>query len=104
MEAHRQSEAVEPGKSVDLDAGGAWTDLFDADDADRAVKFIVQVPDTNTEDVTIRLTTAALSASAVFGEGFVLKPGGVWEEPNYAGAVCAKLAAAAAESVSVVIV
>lgn len=76
----RSSEAIDPGSEIAV--GVAYEVVLDADDADRAVKFILQ--NNSDTDMTIRLADSA-------GPGFILKAaGGTWEEAQYAGVVYAK--------------
>lgn len=76
----RSSAAIDAGSEIAV--GVAFTEVLDEDDADRAVRFILQ--NNSDTDMTIRLSSAN-------GPGFVLKAGGgLWEEDRYAGAVYAK--------------
>lgn len=63
-------------------AGPGWTPVLDADDADSAVKFILQ----NNSDTDMELS---LGNAAVAGF-FLYANGGSWEEDRYAGVVFAR--------------
>jgi hypothetical protein len=84
----RASDPIDPGTNIDV--ADTETVVLDADDADRAVKFILQ----NNSDTAI---TVALQDTFAAGEGIVLLPGdategggGTWEEERYAGPVWAR--------------
>lgn len=83
MELERKSEATEPGTVVDVETTS--TAVLDDAAADEAVKVILQ--NNGDEDMTIRM--AADGATGDHTTGFVLGPGGHWEEDRYAGAWCA---------------
>jgi hypothetical protein len=79
QEVPRASKAIDPG--TDLPVGNTPTPVLDDDDADRAIKFILQ----NNSD-----TEMIVTLDADGGPGIHLLPSGVWEENQYAGPVWAR--------------
>lgn len=99
-ELDRASEAIEPGTSIEV-PGDQWVDILTAEEADRAVKFILtnQPEQVLASTVSFRLSTAEDANEDPDDPGnprsndsaaVHLLIGGSWEEERYAGPVCAR--------------